>query len=79
VVSGSNVRECNGTSGSTSLNGPLVITGPTTTNRVLILDADATVRLSNVLIKSQIPFVCDKSSVEVRMEGRGDGRAVVRD
>jgi hypothetical protein len=75
VVSGSNVRECNGTSTSITLNGPLVIAGSTATNRVLISDADVTIRLSNVLINSSIPFVCNKSSVEVWIEGANVVRA----
>jgi hypothetical protein len=75
VVSGSNVQECNGTISSIALNGPLVITGSTTTNRILISDADVMVRLSNVLINSSIPFVCNKSSVEVWIEGANVVRA----
>jgi hypothetical protein len=75
VVSDSNVRECNGTNSPTALNGPLVITGSTTTNRVAISDADVTVRLSNILINSSIPFVCNRSSVEIWIDDANVVRA----
>jgi hypothetical protein len=75
VISGSNVRECNGTISSIALNGPLVIAGSTTTNRVVISDAEVTVRLSNVVMNSLIPFVCNKSSVAVWTEGANVVRA----
>jgi hypothetical protein len=62
------LEECNNETGVPFVE-PLIITGDTTANNIHLVNADATIQLSDVYVNTQLPFTIVNSSVTLVCDG----------